>query len=93
MKKRTGILASAVSLIFVGILLILLNFNVYVPYFIYKMVWPAFFILLGLELIFSNKLYGEENSSINLGVILLAILILIFTSKLFYLDPLSIINF
>jgi len=93
MKKRTGILASALSLIFAGILLLLPNFNVYVPYFVYKMVWPAFFILLGLELIFSNKLYGEENSSINLGVILLTILILIFTSKLFYLDPLSIINF
>ncbi|MBE3591602.1 MAG: hypothetical protein IMW84_01555 [Thermoanaerobacter sp.] len=93
MKKKTGILASALSLIFVGVLLLLPNFNVYVPYFVYEIVWPAFFILLGLELIFSNKLYGEENSSINLGVILLAILILIFTSKFFHLVPLSIINF
>lgn len=83
MKRRTGILASALSLIFMGVLLLLPNFNVYVPYYVYEMVWPAFSILLGLELILSNKLYGEENSSINLGVILLAILILIITTNFF----------
>ncbi|AIS52063.1 hypothetical protein TKV_c08830 [Thermoanaerobacter kivui] len=90
MKRRTGILASALSLIFVGIVLLLPSFDVYVPSFVYKAVWPVFFILLGLELIFSKKLYGEENSDINVGVILLAILILIFTSEFFYLSPLSL---
>jgi len=92
MKRRAGILASALSLIFMGILLLLPNFNVFIPSLVYKMIWPIFFILLGLELIFSSKLYGNEKSDINIGVILLAILILIFTGKFFYLFPLNFID-
>ncbi|MGB9780583.1 LiaF transmembrane domain-containing protein [Caldanaerobacter sp.] len=87
MRKRTGIFTSGIFLIFVGMILILEKFYIAIPYFVYEIIWPCFFIFLGLEFLFSRKLYGEENSGINVGAILLAILMLFFTSEIFYLPP------
>jgi hypothetical protein len=89
MKKNTGILTSGLFLIFVGILLTLENFSISLPYLIYQVIWPCFFISLGLELLLSKKLYGEENSAVNVAIILLTILILLFTSEIFYLPTLN----
>ncbi|HHW56948.1 MAG TPA: hypothetical protein GXX15_04590 [Clostridia bacterium] len=92
MKRKTGILTSGLFLIMLGIVLLLEKLYIPIPYFVYDIVWPAFFIMLGLELVFSKKLYGEENSGINLGIILLVFLILFFTSEIFYFPPFNFIN-
>ncbi|AEM79338.1 LiaI-LiaF-like domain-containing protein [Thermoanaerobacter wiegelii] len=90
MRRRTGILTSGISLIFVGIILILEKFYISIPYFVHEIIWPCFFIFLGLELLFSKKLYGEENSGINVEAILLAILMLLFTNGIFHLPSFNL---
>lgn len=87
MKRKTGILACSISLIFLGILLLLINLKFNIPSSLYGAIWPLFLILLGSEFILGKSLYGEDNSGFNAGIVIFTIIIMAFTTTYFYFVP------
>lgn len=87
MKKKAGVLSCSISIILLGVLLLLKNFKVEIPSIYYDIIGPLFLILLGIEIIFSKTIYGEENNGINIGLVLFTIIVMVISMAFFYFSP------
>ncbi|MDI6603890.1 MAG: hypothetical protein QME35_01925 [Thermoanaerobacteraceae bacterium] len=92
MKKKIGVLSCSISIILMGVLLLLNNFKIQIPYIYYNMIGPLFLILLGVEIILGKVIYGEENNRINIGLIIFTIIIMIISLFFFSYMPINIDN-
>jgi hypothetical protein len=66
-EKKIGIFTLAVSLILLGGIFLLNNFIDINVYHILSIAWPVFIILLGLEIVFSRILFGNQEGRISIS--------------------------
>lgn len=66
-EKKIGIFTLAVSLILLGLLFLLNNFIDIKIYHILSVAWPVIIILLGLEIVFSRILLGNDEVKLSIS--------------------------